>query len=283
MAGRIVVGTSGWSEAEWYPPGLPPRDRLTWYARRLEGVEVDSTFYAVPGLRTVARWAQITPSGFTFDVKLHRLLSRHATPLSSLPTDLRAGAKLNDRGRVVLDEQLEQAMCRRTLATVEPLRDARKLSAFVLQLTPAFRPAAHELGELEGVIGALAPVPVAIELRHRDWLRDLEQTLGWFRSAGAAFVCVDAPAVTAPNVLPPMDAVTRDDLAYMRAHGRNAEGYLRGRSAAQRFEWRYSDDELHELADRTAALAEAAAQVRVMFGNGRHAADAAARMREILG
>jgi uncharacterized protein YecE (DUF72 family) len=283
MAGRIVVGTSGWSEAEWYPPGVPPRDRLAWYARRFDGVEVDSTFYAVPARRTVARWAQITPAGFTFDVKLHRLLSRHATPLSSLPTDLRAQANLDERGRVVLDEQLEQAMCRRTLAAVEPLREARKMSAWVLQLTPAFHPPAHELGELEGVVGALAPVPVAIELRHRDWLRDLEQTLGWFRSAGAAFVCVDAPAVTAPNVLPSMDAVTRDDLAYLRAHGRNAEGYLRGRSAAQRFEWRYSDDELHELADRAAALAEAAAQVRVMFGNARHAADAATRMREILG
>jgi uncharacterized protein YecE (DUF72 family) len=283
MPGRIVVGTAGWSNGEWYPPGVPPRDRLAWYARRFDGVEVDSTFYALPARRTVARWAQVTPSGFSFDVKLHRLLSRHAAPLSSLPTALRGGATLGDRGRVVLDEQLQQAMCRQTLAAIEPLREAGKLSAFLLQLTPAFRPADHQLGELEQLIEELAPVPVAIELRHRDWLRDLEQTLAWFRTTGAAFVCVDAPPVTAPHVLPPVDAVTRDDLAYLRAHGRNAEGYLRGRSAAERFDWSYSDDELREVGGRTQALAEAAARVELMFGNGRHAAEAATRMREILG
>jgi uncharacterized protein YecE (DUF72 family) len=101
MAGRIVVGTGGWSAEEWYPRGLPARDRLSWYAERFDGLEVDSTFYALPARRTVARWAAITPPGFTFDVKLHRLLSRHAA-LSSLPTDLRADAEVNERGRVAL-------------------------------------------------------------------------------------------------------------------------------------------------------------------------------------
>jgi uncharacterized protein YecE (DUF72 family) len=97
MAGRIVVGTSGWSNwgDGWYPPGLPAREWLRSYAERFEGVEVDSTFYALPAQRTVARWAEITPPLFTFDVKLHRLLSRHSTPLSSLPSDMRAQAKVN--------------------------------------------------------------------------------------------------------------------------------------------------------------------------------------------
>jgi uncharacterized protein YecE (DUF72 family) len=282
MAGRIVVGTSSWTFDQWYPPKLPARERLSYYAERFEGVEVDSTFYALPARRTVATWERATPPGFTFDVKLHRLLSRHATPLSSLPSDLRDRAKLTERGRVRLDPSLEQEMCRRTLGAVEPLREAGKLSSFLLQLTPAFRPEDHRLSELEGVVDGLAPVPVAIELRHRGWLREQDQTLAWFRRAGVAFVCVDVPAVKAPNVLVPLDAVTREDLGYLRAHGRNAEGYLKGSSAAERFAWRYSRQELTEIAARVRALAQQADQVRLMFGNGVHAPEAAQRMRSIL-
>ena len=278
MAGLIVVGTAGWSAEEWYPPGMQARDRLAWYAERFEAVEVDSTFYAIPSRRTVARWAAVTPARFTFDVKLHRLLSRHAAPLSSLPTDLRSEAEVNERGRVTLTAELEAEMCRRTWATVEPLREAGKLSSFLLQLTPAFNPAGHRLDELEPVVQALAPVPVAVELRHRDWLRDSDATLDWVRAAGAAFVCVDAPAVDAPIALPSFDAVTRDDLAYLRAHGRNADGYLRGRTAGERFAWEYSEEELRELADRARRLAEDAATVRLMLANGGHALAAAVRM-----
>jgi uncharacterized protein YecE (DUF72 family) len=282
MPGRVVVGTSGWSYPDWYPPRLAPLERLRWYAQRFDGVEVDSTFYAIPGRRTVVRWEAVTPAGFTFDVKLHRLLSRHAAPPSSLPADLRDRARLADGGKVVLDADLEAALCWRTLAAFAPLREAGKLSSFLLQLTPGFKPPDHELAELEPIVHMLAPVPVAVELRHRAWLRDFDATLEWFRRAGAAFVCVDSPELDAPPVLPRVDAVTRDDLAYLRAHGRNADGYLRGRTPSERFGWRYSDEELDEIGERARALAREAASVRLMFGNGNHAPAAAERMRDRL-
>src|SRR3954469_16097850 len=107
MSATVHVGTSSWADPgfvqEWYPPGLPPRDRLPWYAERFDAVEVNSTFYAVPAAATVQRWAQATPDDFTFDVKLHRLLSRHAAGLDSLPKGLRDGASTTGRGRVRLD------------------------------------------------------------------------------------------------------------------------------------------------------------------------------------
>src|SRR3954453_11377576 len=85
----IVIGTSSWSDPgfveEWYPPGLPARDRLAWYAEHFDGVEVNSTFYAVPDALQVRGWAERTPHGFTFDVKLPRLLSRHSAGADSLP------------------------------------------------------------------------------------------------------------------------------------------------------------------------------------------------------
>src|SRR5438477_5449736 len=144
MAGRILVGTSSWADPgfveDWYPKGLAARDRLAWYAERFEYVEVNSSFYAIPAEKTVARWAEITPPGFTFDVKLHRLLSRHAARLDSLPPDLREGVQTSDRGRVRLTPELESAMLEQTVEAIAPLEDAGKLGAFLLQLTPAFAP-----------------------------------------------------------------------------------------------------------------------------------------------
>jgi uncharacterized protein YecE (DUF72 family) len=280
MAAMVVVATGGWSVPEWYPEGVAARDRLSALADRLDAVEVDSSFYALPAARTVERWAKITPERFSFTAKLHRALSRHAAPLKSLPGDLRDGVRETERGRVVLDAELEAALCRRTLETFEPLFAAGRLTCFLLQLTPAFNPGDHRLEELEPLVQALAPVPVAIELRHRDWLNREDATRGWFRDVGAAFVCVDAPRTDAPVALPPFDAVTRGDLAYLRAHGRNEQGYLRGRSAAERFDYAYSEAELRELAGRARGLD--AERVECVLSNGGHALESALALRDLL-
>jgi uncharacterized protein YecE (DUF72 family) len=136
-------------------------------------------------------------------------------------------------------------------------------------------------------VEALAPHRVAVELRHRGWVRDkrIEETLGWFSERRVAFVCVDAPAGDHVPIMPPVDAVTRDDLAYLRAHGRNEEGYLTGKTVAERFGWRYSDAELEEIAGRARQLAEQAGEVHVAFNNNRgdDAPTAAARFRALLG
>ena len=291
MAGKIVVGTSSWSDPgfveEWYPEGLPARDRLPWYANHFRAVEVNSTFYAVPDRNTVHRWVQVTPDDFVFDVKVHRALSRHAADLKSLPPELRDDAETTDRGRVRLTPALERSLARRLLEETAPLEEAGKLGAYLVQLTPAFAPRKHELAELDGLVEALKPRSVAIELRHRGWVREkrVEETLAWFSEREVTFVCVDAPPDDHVPIMPPIDAVTRDDLAYMRAHGRNTEGYLTGKSVAERFAWRYSDEELEEIRGRAEGLAEEAREVHVMFNNNRgdDAPAAAARMRTLLG
>jgi uncharacterized protein YecE (DUF72 family) len=278
----VLVGTGGWSVAGWYPKGVEARDRLKWLAERVDAVEVDSSFYALPARRTVERWLEQTPDGFSFAVKLHRALSRHAAPLKSLPGALREDVEVTERGRVVLDDALQEGLLKATRDVFEPLHSAGRVSAFLLQLTPAFRPPDHQLDELEPVVQGLAPVPVAIELRHRAWLGDLDATLAWFRKAGAAWVSVDAPEVDTPVAMPAVDAVTRSDLAYLRAHGRNAEAYLHGRSAAERFDHRYTETELKELAERARKLAADAERVVCVLANGEHALDAAVRLRELM-
>ena len=285
------MGTSSWSDPgfveDWYPAGMPARDRLPWYSERFEAVEVNSTFYAVPERSTVARWNRVTPPGFTFDVKVHRLLSRHAGGLESLPPELRGGASINERGRVLLTPELEAQLLDHLLRAIEPLEDDGKLSTLLLQLTPAFSPSRHELDELAPLIDRAAPRRVAVELRHRGWVEDdrAERTFDFLSAHAAAFVSVDAPQEDHVPIMPPIDAVTRDDLAYMRAHGRNARGYLSGKTVAERFGWVYSDDELEEIAARARGLAEDVDEVRVMFNNNRSddAPTAGQRFRALLG
>src|SRR3954452_16569043 len=193
MAGRIVVGTSSWADPgfveEWYPPDLPARARLRWYAERFDAVEVNSTFYAVPSPRTVERWADETPDGFTFDVKLHRLLSRHSADLKSLPPACREHATTNARGRVELTPKLELALADEIAEAVHPLRD--KLATFLLQLSPAFEPrtiALDELAPLAGRVDETAPGAIDLRNRFRVIERRRDQTLRWFAEFPAAFV-----------------------------------------------------------------------------------------------
>ncbi|MFL5886113.1 MAG: DUF72 domain-containing protein [Thermoleophilaceae bacterium] len=291
MAGRILVGTSSWADpgfvAEWYPQGMPARERLRWYSDRFELVEVNSSFYAVPEPATVMRWAEITPDRFTFDYKLHKLLSRHSAELESLPPDLRDGVETNARGRVKLTPEIEAAMVDATVEAVAPLEEAGKLGALLLQLTPAFSPRKHELDELAPLIERFAPRPVAVELRNRNWVSDgrADATFAWMSEHGAAFVTVDAPPGEEFSIMPPVDAVTRDDLAYVRVHGRNTEGYLKGKTVAERFGWEYSDEELEEIRKRAEAMAEEGVSVHVAFNNnrGRDAPTSARRFRQLLG
>jgi uncharacterized protein YecE (DUF72 family) len=292
MTGKILVGTSSWADPgfvkEWYPPRMPSRERLPWYAQRFEYVELNSSFYAVPDRNTVHKWVEDTPDGFVFDVKAHRLLSRHAAPVESLPPELRDQADTTGRGRVRLTPELETALAERLVEETAPLAEADKLGAYLIQLTPAFGPRDHDLDELSGLVAALKPHRVAVELRHRGWVREKrrDQTLTWFSDHEVAFVCVDAPPGDEIPIMPSdLDAVTTDGLAYVRLHGRNAEGYLTGKSVAERFGWRYDDAELEEVADRTRSLAEQAGEVHVAFNNNRDddAPTAAQRFRALLG
>ena len=171
-------------------------------------------------------------------------------------------------------------MVRRSAEAFEPLAKAGKLSSYLLQLTPGFDPRNNELDELAPVIEGLAPHPVAIEFRRRSWAsaKRFEDVLDWLTEHGAVFVSVDSPPGEHVPIFPSIDAVTNESLAYLRCHGRNTEGYMRGRSVAERFDYDYSIDELAEIADRAKTLAEEAENVHVMFNNNaRELAPKAAR------
>jgi uncharacterized protein YecE (DUF72 family) len=282
MAGRILVGTSSWADPgfvkEWYPPKLPAKERLPWYAQRFELVELNSSFYAIPDRGAVHGWVEATPPSFMFDVKAHRALSRHSAPAESLPPDLR---ELHGT------PELEEPLAERLVEETAPLRDARKFGVYLLQLTPAFSPRKHRLEELDALVGILGPHGLAVELRNRNWMEGerREATLDWYADRRVTFVGVDAPPADNFQIMPSIDAVTNPSVAYLRAHGRNPKGYLTGRSVAERFAWQYTDGELEEIAGRARTLAESAGEVHVAFNNNRgdDAPTAAQRFRALLG
>lgn len=292
MPARILVGTASWSDPgfvkHWYPKKMPAGDLLAWYAQHFEMVEVNSTFYSAPDPRMVERWCRNTPDGFIFDVKLHQLLSRHSTARKMLPPTLQKSAESDAKGKVKLTAEIEKAMIEQFRRSLEILREAGKLGALLLQLSPGFSPEKHRLGELDDLLGALSDYRLAVELRNRNWAEgeNRETALEFLHKRSATLVSVDAPTEKHFTIMPPdLNAITNPELAYLRLHGRDARAYTTGKTVASRFNYDYSDDEISEVAQRARRLAKDAAEVHVVFNNNArdYAPHAALRLRRALG
>ena len=289
MGSRILIGTASWTDPgfveDWYPPKLPASQRLRWYAEHFNFVEVNATFYALPQAKIVERWCTETPDDFVFDVKAPKVLSRHAMDAKFLPVDLRASVPQRG-GRIELTPRTQELIARRFLREIEPLRDARKLGAFLLQLSPAFRPRDHQLSELDSLWDSFAGYSVAVELRNRDWAtgEQLERTVAYFKKHQKTLVLVDAPASEHFTIMPSFDRVTNPALGYLRLHGRNAEGYIKGRSVAERFDYDYSEEEVKEIAARIRELEKEFEELHVVANNNRsnYAPKLAKRLQELL-
>jgi len=289
---KILVGTASWSDPgfveKWYPKKMRAADRLDWYARHFEMVEVNSTFYSVPDARMVERWSAATPDQFTFDVKLHQLFSFHSTPAKLLPPDLQRRAEIDGKGKVQPTRALQETMMENFLRSISILRAGGKLGALLLQLSPAFSPRQHELSELSLVIEMLRDYELAIEFRNRNWVvgERLGSTIAFLKKHRAAFVNVDAPMAEHFTIMPSdLDEITNPHLTYLRLHGRNARGYLTGKTVAARFDYDYSAEEISDVAERTKSLARGADEVHVIFNNNNldYAPRAALRLRKALG
>jgi uncharacterized protein YecE (DUF72 family) len=291
-AGKILIGTASWSDPGfvefWYPKKMRPADRLSWYAQHFSMVEVNSTFYSVPDPMLVRRWCDVTPQNFVFNIKLHQLLSHHSTPAKLLPPPLQKKLRLEKNAKVAATTATVDAVLRAFAPSFEVLRHAGKLGVLLLQLSPAFSPRKHELGELENVLQLTSEFRVAVELRNRNWVEgeQLEKTLDFIRERNAIFVKVDAPREKHFTIMPSeLNAITNPEVAYLRLHGRDSHAYLTGKTVAARFNYDYSDAEIDEIAARSERLARDAKEVHVIFNNNArdYAPHAALRLRKALG
>jgi uncharacterized protein YecE (DUF72 family) len=252
--------------------------RLRYYAQFFDTVEVNSSYYAIPDVVTVSRWAARTPPGFLFNVKAYALMTGHHPRPQTLPAAIErllpSGARRTRRGEVEAGEFPAEAIdeaFRLFRAAVAPLAEAGKLGHILFQFAPWVRFDRAWLDEyIASLPGRLPGVRPAVEFRHRSWLPEhAAETLNALRTAGVANVVVDGP--TDAGAVPRVAEVTAP-VAVFRLHGRNADGWtrqLRGEEPAvrEKYDYLYSDAELRELLAEIDEAADVADEVHVSFNN----------------
>ena len=94
------VGASGFSYPTWrggfYPADAKPAEFLERYAEVLPSVELNNSFYRLPSEGQFESWAQRTPPGFRFAVKMSRQIT-HFGRLDLIPTFCERVRILGDR------------------------------------------------------------------------------------------------------------------------------------------------------------------------------------------
>ena len=205
----VRVGCSGWAYRDWrggfYPAKLPQREWLSYYSRRFETVEVNSTFYGLPSAEAVNGWIEQTPRGFRFTIKASRYIT-HVKRLKS-----------------------PEKYVERFLASIEPLSKARKLEAILWQLPPSFKRDDERLDAALEVIRARAPGRHTVEFRHPSWFT--EDVYALLRSHRVALAIADDPE------LPFQRRVRTTGWAYVRMH-RGGRGKTGRYSPAELATWR---------------------------------------------
>ncbi len=276
----IHIGTCSWTDKtlidseSFYPhKSMSAKERLGFYAEHFPIVEVDATYYAPPSEKVAGMWVERTPPSFTFDVKAFRLLTQHPTPPRSLWKDFRESCpeEVVDKKNLYvrdLPRELQADAFSRFAQALMPLHSAGKLGVILFQLPPYVYPNRGSYGYLKWAAEQLSEYRMAVEFRNGRWMDDdhAEDTLDFLERHGMTYVCVDEPQGFKSSV-PPVAAATAD-LAEVRFHGRNVETWeARGITAAERFKYDYTPDELAEWVPRIRSLAGSADRVHLMMNN----------------
>jgi uncharacterized protein YecE (DUF72 family) len=281
VASPIRIGTCSWADESlskyFYPREVKgAEERLRYYTERFDTVEANSTYYHLPAREMVQRWADRTPDGFVMHVKAFGVMTRHPVKVEQLPPDLRDEAPLDQRGRVERpSREFRAEIFSRFHDALEPLRETGKLGGILLQFPSYVVPKPASYDYLEWAVEQLQGDEALVEFRHAAWLDDehRDETLGFLERHGLTYVIVDAPRTEGRNVLPTVVATT-SPTAYVRFHGRNAQTWnKRTGSAAERFDYLYSDEELAEWVPTLQELAGQSQEAYAFFNNNSSSAD----------
>lgn len=254
---KILIGTSGYSYKEWvgpfYPAGTDQRDYLRLYSQEFEVVELNFTYYHQPEAKVMAKMVESGPQGFLFTIKAYQGLTHE------ISNDLRKEAEAFKQGLV-------------------PLVKAGKLGSILAQFPYSFHYTPEHRGYLTRLCAEFEGLPLAIEFRNQEWLK--ESVYEALRQRQIAFTCVDEPDL--PKLIKPTDLVT-STFAYVRFHGRNKKNWWAGDNKS-RYDYLYSDDELLEWLPRLESLAGRVSHLFVFFNNHwkGQAVENARRLKELL-
>ena len=136
----LYVGTSGYSYKEWkgsfYPEKIPAKDMLSYYASRLQAVELNNTFYRLPQKSMIESWNSQVPENFRFSVKASQLIT-HFKKLKDAANETR----LMLERFTAFEDRLGAVLFR---LPPDMKKDVKRLETFLKHL-PAHPPAAFQL------------------------------------------------------------------------------------------------------------------------------------------
>ncbi|MBC7942672.1 MAG: DUF72 domain-containing protein [Chitinophagaceae bacterium] len=173
---KLWAGASGYAFKEWkgsfYPEKIEPEAMLGWYAERLPSVEINNTFYQMPKVEVLSRWAAATPAAFRFSIKASRRITHDARLAADAAAD-------------------SVAYLYKNLATL-----GAKRGPVLFQLPPFLKKDAARLREF------LAVLPeghrAAFEFRHDSWFDD--EVYALLQGAGAS-LCLSEREDSSPPPL----------------------------------------------------------------------------------
>ena len=185
---KLRIGSSGWGYDDWlgsfYPKDTPKADYLSLYAKVLDCVEVDSSFYRTPGPAMTKAWYKATPPGFLFTMKMPKRIT-HEKKLRGVTENLGW-----------------------FYASAKELQE--KCGFLVAQLPPSIKYDKDWAVMQEFVQGLDASYRHAIEFRHVSWFR--EDVYSLLRDRNVALVWTENQYLRSPS------AVTSDSV-YLRMVG----------------------------------------------------------------
>lgn len=146
IADKIFIGCAGFSYRDWkgifYPDDLPSKDYLKFYAQQVNALEVNSTFYHRPQVKTLEKMVRETPDHFRFFIKIPKTI----THLKKLDETKEITAEFCNYIHLHLRE---------------------KLAGFLFQLPPSFHYSGKNLAK---VIETVDPAFLNVmEFRHESW------------------------------------------------------------------------------------------------------------------
>src|SRR3954464_10214726 len=147
MTRPVRIGCSGWNYQSWketfYPPRLPARRWLEYYATQFDTVEVNATFYRLASPSAGDGWGDHTPPGLVFAVQISPPPAglRVRDQILPLPDPHEAADRHGSRGRPLLrldraDGRVAQARPG-AVAAARPLRARRRAARARVVQPPA--------------------------------------------------------------------------------------------------------------------------------------------------
>jgi uncharacterized protein YecE (DUF72 family) len=241
----ILIGPAGWSYADWrgrvYPESAGTKfDTLALVAKYFDTAEINSSFYYPPAPTTARSWLQRVEHNpnFIFTAKLHKVFT-------------------HKRGQATKEN--EKAF----REGLDPLAEAGKLGAVLIQFPWSFKNDREERGYLNKLVERFKVYPLVVELRHESW--NNPRILQTLEDLNVGLCDIDQPLFA--NSIKPSAEVT-SSVGYVRLHGRNYQNWFREEAnVVERYDYLYSRDELEPWVERVRKIAAKAKQTFVVTNN----------------